>query len=134
MARCIFFVENTFCHLTASFPISFFNKQMLEIKNERSEFLMKAYQPKVDILHTKIMSKRLTIDQLMALERLAGREYTVAGTPRKNSRSKYDSHLLGITKEHHIYMKKLNLSKFDSTPALKKFFEKISFSWPDWPE
>ena len=80
------------------------------------------------------MSKKLTIDQLMALERLTGKEYTLTGTPRKIPRSIYDSHYIGITREHHIMIKTTmikNSHSMDSifTQIMLRATEKTS-----WPE
>jgi hypothetical protein len=89
---------------------------------KRSEF---------DTLHRKYMSKKLTINQLMALERLTGKEYTLSGTPRKQPRSKYTSQLLGITKEHHVEMKKIKLPDVNQFPSLRKLLEQaIDIDWP----
>lgn len=54
------------------------------------------------------MAKKLSISQLITLERLTQREYTLTGTPRKtHNRSVYDSDLLGIPREHHEHMRSI---------------------------
>lgn len=51
------------------------------------------------------MTKKLNAEQLIAMERLAGREYTLAGTPRKKPRSDKENQKLGIDDDHitHLY-------------------------------
>lgn len=48
--------------------------------------------------------KRLTIDQLVMLERLHGKEYTLNGTVRKMRRTLAEDRRLGIPQEHREYL------------------------------
>jgi len=46
------------------------------------------------------MAKRLTVEQVVALERLTGRQYTFAGTVRKRMRDRKQSQALGLPVDH----------------------------------
>jgi hypothetical protein len=80
------------------------------------------------------MASKLTIDQLMAMEKLTGQEYTLSGTPRRRPRSVYDSLLIGISKQHHYTMKDMSLEKSCLSDTLKNFIRKFPDGyWPELP-
>ena len=90
---------------------------------KRSEF---------DTLHRKYMSKKLTINQLMALERLTSKEYTLIGTPRKNPRVRWESEKLGIPHDHYIAMRKISIENTCLSPLLKqRLLESLDLNWPN---
>jgi len=46
------------------------------------------------------MAKRLTVEQLVAMERLSGKQYTFGGTVRKRMRDRKQSQALGLPVDH----------------------------------
>jgi len=56
------------------------------------------------------MSKRLTIDQLIMMEKLTGKEHTITGVVRKKPRTRVQSAALNIPQSHHNEMKELKLN------------------------
>lgn len=65
------------------------------------------------------MAKRLTIEQLVAMERLSGKQYTFAGTIRKRFRGRAESKKLGLPTDHIDWPELVRL--WSLYPNQKKF-------------
>ena len=51
--------------------------------------------------------KKLTIEQLIMLERLTGRQHTLQGRPRIRPRTWRENQILGIPQDHAIFLRQL---------------------------
>jgi hypothetical protein len=48
--------------------------------------------------------KRLTLEQLVMLERLTEHQHTMTGQRRRRDRTLREDHALGIPRDHQVYM------------------------------
>jgi predicted nucleotidyltransferase len=62
--------------------------------------------------------KRLTLEQLVMLERLTEQQHTVTGQRRKRDRSRLQDQALGIPREHQLWMAQRTVRRIGSSKLL----------------